>query len=125
MFVKANVKGVVFEQAAVGKSDAQDKYGTVVLNTDIDDELMLEGMARDVVRHIQNMRKTIGLDVSERIVLSIDAADDNLRTAIERHMDTITDEALVDSMPDGSGELGHTETFKTNGLEFKVSMEKA
>ena len=46
---------------------------TVALELDVTTELRREGLARDVVRVVQDARKTAGLDVSDRIALGIDA----------------------------------------------------
>jgi isoleucyl-tRNA synthetase len=47
---------------------------TVALDLDVSDELRLEGVARELVRGVQDARKAAGLDVTDRIVLAIDAA---------------------------------------------------
>jgi isoleucyl-tRNA synthetase len=44
---------------------------TVALDTEISDELSLEGEARDLIRAVQNARKEAGLEVTDRIVLCI------------------------------------------------------
>ncbi len=48
---------------------------TVVLDTNIDDELRAEGMARELINRVQNLRKQAGLEVSQRIRLSIRGGD--------------------------------------------------
>src|SRR3954447_12815578 len=53
----------------------------VALNLELDDELLREGMAREVVRAIQNARKAAGLNVEDRIVLDL-GGDEVLLEAI-------------------------------------------
>ena len=66
---------------------------TVLLNTDVTPELRAEGWAREVVNRIQNLRKSSGLDVSDRIKLQCVAAS-SLAKAIEQHKAYIMSETL-------------------------------
>jgi len=74
---------------------------SVALVTDLSEELLQEGFARELVNKIQNMRKTSGLEVTDRINLVVDTADP-VRKAAERHEQFILNETLA------------------NGLQFKV-----
>ena len=67
--------------------------GVVILDTDITPELELEGLARDVVRLVQNSRKDADFDVSDRISLTVQGAGKVLM-AIEEHMEFIKKETL-------------------------------
>ena len=58
--------------------------GFVILDTAVTPELAAEGLARDVVRAVQQARRDAGLDVSDRIELTL-AADAEVRAAIEAH----------------------------------------
>ncbi|KQQ26537.1 isoleucine--tRNA ligase [Frondihabitans sp. Leaf304] len=68
--------------------------GFVLLDTQITPELAAEGLARDVVRAVQAARKSAGLDVSDRIrlTLGVDAAAE---AAVEAHRDLIMGETLT------------------------------
>lgn len=70
--------------------------GFVLLDTTVTDALAEEGLARDVVRVVQQARKDAGLDVSDRISLLIDGDDVALR-AISAHRDLISQETLATS----------------------------
>jgi isoleucyl-tRNA synthetase len=76
-----NVKSITF-----GASD-------VKLDTEITEELRLEGLAREVVRLIQDRRKKAGLNVEDRIHTCFEA-DGLLGRAIEKHADYIKNETL-------------------------------
>jgi len=68
--------------------------GFVVLDTTLTPELSSEGMARDIIRWIQQERKNAGLDVSDRISLSL-GADEQATAAIEEHRSLICSETLA------------------------------
>ncbi|PZF56865.1 isoleucine--tRNA ligase [Curtobacterium sp. MCBD17_034] len=67
--------------------------GFVVLDTVTTPELEAEGLARDVVRAVQQARRDAGLDVSDRIVLRLEA-DEAASSAIEAHHGLIAQETL-------------------------------
>ncbi len=71
--------------------------GFVVLDTDVTPELMLEGLARDLVRAVQQARRDSGLDVSDRIVLTIAGGHDVWGACVE-HGGLIKAETLATSM---------------------------
>ncbi|GAA2022067.1 isoleucine--tRNA ligase [Catenulispora yoronensis] len=71
--------------------------GFVVLNTTVTPALAAEGLARDVIRVVQQARRTAGLGVSDRITLTI-AGTPAARAAIETHQELIATETLADSV---------------------------
>ena len=66
---------------------------TVLLDTKVSLELLHEGYAREVVSRVQNLRKESGLNVTDRIKISV-ACDDELRLAIATHTEYINNETL-------------------------------
>ncbi len=74
---------------------AQEERGYLVaLDTRVSPELRREGLARDVVRLVQNARKAAGLDVADRIVLGV-AAGGELAEAVREHGATLAREVLA------------------------------
>ncbi|MGX6605056.1 isoleucine--tRNA ligase [Micromonosporaceae bacterium Da 78-11] len=71
--------------------------GVVVLDTAVTPELAAEGLARDVIRVVQQARRDADLDVSDRISLVVSAAG-SVRTAIETHRDFVAGETLATSL---------------------------
>jgi isoleucyl-tRNA synthetase len=97
---------------------------TTELDLKITPALKREGMMREVVRNVQNARKTAGLDVDDRIVLSLSTSDDELRKAITEHRETIVAETLAKSL-----EFDMTYNYETacavDDAPLTVSLQKA
>lgn len=71
---------------------------SVGLDTELTDELRRAGLARDVVRHVQESRKAHGLDVSDRIELTWSSGRDDVTAAIREHEGEIAEEVLAVSV---------------------------
>ena len=75
----------------------------VALELTLDDDLRREGLAREVVHAVQGARKNAGLDVSDRIALTL-GGDDELVAAARAHEPYVTGETLASSVAyDGDG----------------------
>jgi isoleucyl-tRNA synthetase len=70
---------------------------TLALDLEVTPALRLEGLARELVRLVQDARKEAGLRVTDRIVLGIEATGDPAR-ALEAHRDYVAEETLADSV---------------------------
>ncbi|HSW66661.1 MAG TPA: isoleucine--tRNA ligase [Bacillota bacterium] len=94
------------------------------LNTKLTPALKREGMMREVVRSVQNARKTAGLEVDDHINLSLSTTDETLRKAIEEHTEVICGETLARSLV-----FDKTYQYETagsvDGAPLTVSLEKA
>jgi isoleucyl-tRNA synthetase len=91
-------------QAKPGWAAAQGAGVVVVLATELTPDLIAEGLARDFVRLVQDRRKEMGLDFTDRIEIGVAAASPELRKAIEQFRDHICGETLaiklaVESLP--------------------------
>jgi isoleucyl-tRNA synthetase len=73
---------------------ASDGAVTVALDLEPDQELRREGLARELVRAVQDLRKSAGLEVSDRIVLGIEAPGE-IAPALETHRDFLAQEVLA------------------------------
>jgi isoleucyl-tRNA synthetase len=96
--------------AKEGFAVAEDGPYVAALVTDLTSELVREGLAREFVRRVQDLRKSAELDVADRIELFVDASA-GLRSAIEAHRDYITTETLTTrlefaSPPEGASITG-------------------
>jgi isoleucyl-tRNA synthetase len=86
---------IVTQTPRAGWSVASDGGETVALDLDVTPELRREGLARDVIRLIQDARKADGLEVTDRITLRWEAADAELATALTEHGQLIAGEVLA------------------------------
>ena len=76
---------------------------TVALDLAVSDALRAEGWAREVVRLIQDARKSDGLQVSDRIELRWATPDEDLAAALSAHGELIAGEVLAVSFGPGDG----------------------
>ncbi|WP_122260857.1 isoleucine--tRNA ligase [Ornithinimicrobium cerasi] len=68
--------------------------GFVVLDTEVTEDLAREGLARDLIRAVQGARKEAGLEVTDRISLTV-VGDDDVWRASEAHQKLVMDETLA------------------------------
>jgi isoleucyl-tRNA synthetase len=85
-----------------------------------------EGLARDVVRQVQEARKKAGFDVSDHIKLSIGVSHfTELRLAVEEHMDMIAGETLSDDVAVVDGPVADGERATVaDGRVFHLRVER-
>ncbi|MDF1603950.1 isoleucine--tRNA ligase [Nocardioides sp. YIM 152315] len=112
--------GLVLEEeeytldTVAGSADAESATGVlrsggfVVLDTEVTPELAREGLARDLVRGVQQARRDAGLDVSDRIALTI-AGSGEVVAAARAHEKLITSETLATSYDVSEGSAGEPE----------------
>ena len=72
----------------------EDNSAIVIINTEITDDLRIEGVARDFIRQIQEERKNQNLNVSDRIKIYYNEDDTDISKAIEKFAEYIKDETL-------------------------------
>ena len=102
-------------------------HGTqLLLDTRINKELAQEGMAREVVRHVQELRKKSGLEMEDRIILYFGTDSPALRNAVDGHGSYISAETLAiewAQVPlDGDS---HTTSVKVDGHPLTIQLRKA
>lgn len=96
---------------------------TVGLDSKITDELKKEGYVRDLVRGIQNLRKESGLNVTDRIKLSV-SGDEELKAAYEMFADFVSGEVLASSAQFTASISNPTEV-DADDKKWSISIEKA
>ena len=85
-------------RAKPGWSAAQGPSCVVVLSTELTDELIREGLANDIVRLIQDRRKQLKCEFTDRIEIGIVTDSADLNAAIQDNIDHIKAETLADSL---------------------------
>ena len=96
----------------------------VKLNTEITEELRLEGLAREVVRAIQDRRKKLGLNVEDRIHTRYEA-DGMLARAIERHADYIKNETLSVTLEHGRADGFDGDQLMLEGEQIWIGLKQS
>jgi len=116
------------ELAYKGKEgvDIESENGIVVsLDCEITPELRREGMMREVVRYIQEMRKDAGYEVSDRILV-LTETEGELEEAITEFADTIKAETLANELQQGGDlEWDAEKDFEIEGIKVKLAVKKA
>jgi isoleucyl-tRNA synthetase len=108
-----------------GWAHASDGGMSVSLDTTITPELRGEGMAREVVRAIQNLRKKSGLAVSDRIQLGIEAPD-GIWDALEPFLGYVGNETLATSIVRGAVEAPDGKSDPTiDGARVAITIRRA
>ena len=96
----------------------------VRLDTEITEELRLEGLAREVVRLIQDRRKKLGLNVEDRIHTCIEA-DGLLVRAIDKYADYIKNETLSVAIEQGKGDGCQGEQLMLEGEQIWIGLKRS
>jgi isoleucyl-tRNA synthetase len=82
-----------------GYQFATEKSWAVALDTTLSDELIVEGLARDLVRAVQNARKEAGFEVSDHIAILItETGDSTLEKILNQSGDYVQEETLADEL---------------------------
>jgi isoleucyl-tRNA synthetase len=97
--------------------------GDVAIDETLTPELKREGLMREVVRHVQSARKAAGLNVDDRILLSLSSDDTDLVKALNEHEATIMTETLAEEIVER--DLAFAQAVKVEGSQLIVSLEKA
>jgi isoleucyl-tRNA synthetase len=96
----------------------------LALDLAITPDLKREGLMREIVRHVQNARKQAGLNVDDRIMLSLHTTDKELQRAIDEHKETIIAETLTKQLSDQDA-YAYSTSVKVEANELVVTLQKA
>ena len=91
----------------------------IILNTNLTDDLVMEGHAREFVSKIQNMRKSNDYEVSDRITIYYQG--DEFKEVVEKFGEYIQNETLATSIEESNKS---TEEINVNGIKVLVSIAK-
>ena len=94
---------------------------TVALDVTVTDELRREGIARELVSKIQNIRKSSGFEISDRIAVTL-SSNENSDAAIEEHKAYICNQVLADSLT--IAEVAEGTALEFDGFTLMAVVEK-
>jgi len=97
----------------------------VSLDVNISDELQREGLMREVIRHVQQYRKELDLNVDDRIELHLETSDHQLQTALAEFADIIKTETLAKKLStEGKGRL-EAKKVRIEEADLNISLTRA
>ena len=115
---------IVSERPREGWSVVNEQGETVALDLEITPELRRAGLAREVIRMIQEARKANGFDVSDRIALSWAVLDQDgtgeMARTMEEHRDLIAAEVLASTIAEADSPEGLAQSDADLGVAFSV-----
>jgi isoleucyl-tRNA synthetase len=97
---------------------------TVALDTTLTPELINEGLAREFVNRVQNMRKDAGLEVTDRIRINFEAPS-RVTDAVKNLSDYIKSETLATQVNLGRDSAEHWEKWEIDGESCEIGISKA
>ena len=115
-----NVKSVEI----VTDSEPESAQPSVVYDLTITPELKREGLMREIVRHVQSARKQAGLQIDDRIVLSISSDDSEISQAVDAFADVIKAETLAVELNSAADESEKYDA-KIESKLVEISLKKA
>ena len=99
---------------------ANDGNLTVALEVELNDELRNEGMARELINRIQNLRKDCGLEITDRVNVTI-SPDDRVKSAVDSFADYIKGQVLADQIAVADNDGCEVELDE---LKVRIKVEK-
>ena len=92
----------------------------VILNTTLDEELINEGLARETISKIQQIRKNNGFDIADRVIVYYEA-DESYTKSLEKYLDFIKEETLATDIIKASN---LTDEYDVNEYKVLFKVEK-
>ena len=111
----------IFSEDVPGWTVANEGALTVALDVEVTDALRREGVAREIVKKIQAVRKESGFDITDRISVVI-SSNETSDKAVEEFKEYICNQVLADKLVIGEVENG--EDVELDGYTIKVSVER-
>jgi len=97
---------------------------TVALNTELNDELLTEGFAREFVNRVQNLRKEAGFEVTDRIKIGVEGADDTTSSKLKQQERYICTETLAEELKFVTLDASFKKRVQLDSTELIVGLEK-
>lgn len=121
--VKLEREDLLIEMDQQEGYDAQSANGiTVVLDTNLSEELLEEGFVREIISKVQTMRKEAGFEVMDKILLTYEA-DRKVQDIFTAHAEQIMGDVLAEEIRCG-GLRGYQKSWNINGESVELGVEK-
>ena len=115
---------IIVEDIPLDDFSVSVNQNTVVgISTLITPELHNEGLIRDLIRYIQNLRKESDLSVDDRIDLVIKYDDNSLAEAVDCHKEYLLNEVLGLTIGQDLDSMDYTSSFKVNNTEVVIGIK--
>ncbi len=111
------------EHVDVSRGTAPFSDVQVAIDTVITPELKLEGIMRELIRHIQSARKAAGFNIDDRILFTVETDSAEIEQALEEHIETIQQETLGILQPKDM-DATHSTEAKIDGVVISVQVAK-
>ena len=112
----------IFTESKAGFISASDKGITVALNTTLTEELIVEGMERELVSKIQTMRKEAGFEITDRIYIYYNVGDGKAKEVLVKG--SFKEDVLALSVCEGNAD-GYSKEVDVNGEKVMLTLVKA
>jgi isoleucyl-tRNA synthetase len=107
-----------------GYAAAQDAAYLAAVRTELSDDLVSEGLAREFIRRVQTLRKEADFNIDDRIVTAY-AASDRLASAVEQFADLIQGETLSDELVSSGDQEGErSEEYAFDGETLHLTLRR-
>ena len=100
----------------------EDVHTTVVLDTNLSEELVREGYMREIVSKVQTMRKEAGFEVTDHIMVTYEGSS-VLYDVIDAYRDSISHDCLADRV-EQTTPSGYTKSWEINGEILEIGVQK-
>jgi isoleucyl-tRNA synthetase len=97
---------------------------TVAVDTELNEDLIAEGYAREFVNRVQNMRKDAGYDVVDRVKISV-SGDEKFIVYVNQFNDYIANEVLADDLNSGQSMEGFSQEFGIGDFNCSITISKS
>jgi isoleucyl-tRNA synthetase len=94
----------------------------VALDTHVSDDLLLEGISRELISRVQRMRRDAGLEVIDRIILTWWSRDPQVRSAIAAHRAEIGAEVLAVSIDEAGDDVGDSFDIDRRPVSLRIGL---
>jgi isoleucyl-tRNA synthetase len=114
----------ILRQARDGAPDVRsDRFISIEFPCELDEELLAEGFAREIVHAVQQMRKEAGYRVEERIIITYETAE-RLNAVIDQHANYIQEETLARSLRQAAPTGDRVETITIDDATITLGVQR-